>query len=673
MDDWKYYFQIVDIPVDEESSFSCESVQPAELGTIPTDETVEDITNEQSRIEGVEKAQDGFRRMQNTAQTDFLLPTADEYIRNYLLENNFIDTLNAFQVERFRQMHKGSTELTEAGQVPSVYVELSETKKSLSRSKQEICLLNDTVKKQEENYKRLHKEKEYYALMHRRSIEEKCDMLNQVKKMKKHYEEYEPLLKQLQKKYNAAMREKALNLLERDRALEYAEDLRTALASLQKLGIVDEESRAVVGTINRNGEPSDQTRGAKYVVETAHTKQNRDVLNPAGKSKGQSDTTKKTQSGAGIAELPPDTGVNPLLLKLADLTGQTDSGQTRKLILNVQTHETAASGLSIHPSKPLLCSAGDDKQCKLWSAASVTPLLTFAANGLWLSSAELNPKEDLVATAGGDGTVQIWRLELDSASLVDADEGSISIEERSADQQIQNKAEHAATLKHHVGAVWSLCWHWEGRFLASGGLDGIICIWDCEKAKSTINATSTGRHFCRSAFRKHHGSVNSVAFLPYGNIMVSASVDKTVSLWDVRSGICIRSLIGHEHSVNHATFNQQGTCIASCDSGGSIRIWDLRRFGRHPDAGKDITLSHMDWSQNRKSHFNPSIKQLAFDLSGKYVAAACADTNIGYLEVMAKQMSYLQGHDDAVQSVVFDYSTDRLYSLGDDGRICVWK
>ncbi|CAI2738208.1 unnamed protein product [Dicrocoelium dendriticum] len=182
MDDWKYYFQIVDIPVDEESSFSCESVQPAELGTIPTDETVEDITNEQSRIEGVEKAQDGFRRMQNTAQTDFLLPTADEYIRNYLLENNFIDTLNAFQVERFRQMHKGSTELTEAGQVPSVYVELSETKKSLSMSKQEICLLNDTVKKQEENYKRLHKEKEYYALMHRRSIEEKCDMLNQVKK-----------------------------------------------------------------------------------------------------------------------------------------------------------------------------------------------------------------------------------------------------------------------------------------------------------------------------------------------------------------------------------------------------------------------------------------------------------------------------------------------------------
>lgn len=43
----------------------------------------------------------------------------------------------------------------------------------------------------------------------------------------------------------------------------------------------------------------------------------------------------------------------------------------------------------------------------------------------------------------------------------------------------------------------------------------------------------------RHTFRGHVDSVNHVCFQPYSNILATGSADKTISLWDMRSGLCI--------------------------------------------------------------------------------------------------------------------------------------
>ena len=74
----------------------------------------------------------------------------------------------------------------------------------------------------------------------------------------------------------------------------------------------------------------------------------------------------------------------------------------------------------------------------------------------------------------------------------------------------------------------------------------------------------------------HTDSANSVQFLPYSNILLSASADKTVSIWDARAGLCAHTFYGHTHAVSHAVYNIGGDTIASCDAFGHVKMWDVR-------------------------------------------------------------------------------------------------
>ena len=58
--------------------------------------------------------------------------------------------------------------------------------------------------------------------------------------------------------------------------------------------------------------------------------------------------------------------------------------------------------------------------------------------------------------------------------------------------------------------------------------------------------------------------------------MCTASSDKTVSIWDARSGLCASTFYGHTNSCNHATFDLAGTMIATTDADGVAKLWDVR-------------------------------------------------------------------------------------------------
>ncbi|KFO18303.1 Sperm-associated antigen 16 protein [Fukomys damarensis] len=83
---------------------------------------------------------------------------------------------------------------------------------------------------------------------------------------------------------------------------------------------------------------------------------------------------------------------------------------------------------------------------------------------------------------------------------------------------------------------------------------------------------------CRGTLYGHTDSVNSIEFFPFSNTLLTGSADKTLSIWDARTGTCEQSLYGHMHAIHDAIFSPTGHMIASCDACGVIKLWDFRKL-----------------------------------------------------------------------------------------------
>ena len=87
----------------------------------------------------------------------------------------------------------------------------------VSHALRDSLKINPFVSKARSTYDKLRKERDFHRMHHKRVVQEKNKLISDIKRLKKHYESYEPTLKQLQHKYEVAMKEKMLTKLERDR------------------------------------------------------------------------------------------------------------------------------------------------------------------------------------------------------------------------------------------------------------------------------------------------------------------------------------------------------------------------------------------------------------------------------------------------------------------------
>ncbi|MGH9880087.1 MAG: WD40 repeat domain-containing protein, partial [Pyrinomonadaceae bacterium] len=135
----------------------------------------------------------------------------------------------------------------------------------------------------------------------------------------------------------------------------------------------------------------------------------------------------------------------------------------------------------------------------------------------------------------------------------------------------------------HTKPINAVAFSPDGRWLASGGKDDTIKIWDI----------ATG-YVLRTLYA-HSSNVNALAISPDGKFLASASgnmtdkrdvstfkqggivgglEDNTVRIWDVHTGRQVRTLRGHELPVGGVAFSKDGRSLTSA-SGDSIKVWDI--------------------------------------------------------------------------------------------------
>ncbi|KAJ3026053.1 UNVERIFIED_CONTAM: Sperm-associated antigen 16 protein [Siphonaria sp. JEL0065] len=541
----------------------------------------------------------------------------DDYIRNYLSSKGLFKSLDAFQNEWYELQQKGNMAPEDRNIVPDVYIKNQELADSLQKLRIDVDNYKEIASKARATYDKLRKERDFHRMHHKRVVQEKNRLIGDIKRLKKHYETYEPTLKNLRNRYEVAMKEKMLIKLERDRLAGKVGVLETSSSNGGVLA-------AVPKAAERSGSASKREKESGGHESLAKVK--KPVGNPAAPA------LPKKVAGPKEAALPMEDRPNIY----ANIDLPVARAERFKQIHTMKAHNMAVSAIKFHPKKMILATVSDDKVWKMWAFPSGELIMSGEGHKDWIADCDFHPKGAHLATASGDGTIKIWDFGKGVATL---------------------------TLGDHTQAVWGCAFHDQGDFLASCSMDHTAKLWDM----------TTGK--CRQTFRGHADSVNHVGFVPFTNTLYTCSGDKTLSLWDARTGLCSQTLYGHINAINHVAFSLKqtsnsvgemndvyaalsGDTVASCDSDGIVKFWDIRNVSE---------LDSIDMGPH-------AANKLAFDPSGQVLAIASNDgsTKIYNVKDRTRGRDASTG-DDAIQAVAFDRSGEFLVTAGSDCMVRIFQ
>jgi WD40 repeat protein len=157
-----------------------------------------------------------------------------------------------------------------------------------------------------------------------------------------------------------------------------------------------------------------------------------------------------------------------------------------------------------------------------------------------------------------------------------------------------------------------------------------------------------------------HGHwVYSVAVSPDGTWATSGSVDRTIKIWDLETGVCRATLQGHTNEVNSVTITPDGKRILSASDDASVRVWDLNT-GR--ELAKLVGHANKIWSV-------VASQDNARALSGGYETLRLWDLATG---TCLKTIECGTGDADDVFGTAIDSAGARALSGHRDGQIRLW-
>jgi len=217
-------------------------------------------------------------------------------------------------------------------------------------------------------------------------------------------------------------------------------------------------------------------------------------------------------------------------------------------------------------------------------------------------------------------------------------EHGLNLAQLSWRQQIVTKK--SKSLNCHVSHVMALTMLHSGE-LVSGSDDKTIRVWDVSKGE------------CLKVLKGHDYGVSALTVLPSGEL-VSGSYDKTLRVWDVSKGECLKVLRGHEGEVLALTVLPTGELVSGSDDK-TIRVWDVSK-------GECLKVL--------KGH-DYGVSALTVLPSGELVSGSL-DCTIRVWDVSEGEcLKVLEGHDGSIYALTL-LPTGKIVSDSSDNSLRVW-
>jgi WD40 repeat protein/serine/threonine protein kinase len=276
----------------------------------------------------------------------------------------------------------------------------------------------------------------------------------------------------------------------------------------------------------------------------------------------------------------------------------------------------------------------------IFNALAVSPdgQHVFSAGGIWKPNEETNDW-----TPENDYAIRMWRL----PRSVWPQDASAQLGKPAVPPGPPAAITDERTLKIKSGDALSAAWTPDGRYAvaSSSPNDHAVYIWEA----------ATGSLVHRLA--GHRGAVMSVSVSTDGTRVLSAALDNTVRLWDVKTGQELLRLGSVDSSA--AALSPDGRQALVGSHRGKLALWDLA-----PKPSPKLELpGHDKW-----------IDVIRFSKDGSRALTGGRDTFVRLWDMATgTELVCLRGHTSDIKEVAFSADESQALSAGVDGTVRLWN
>jgi len=478
----------------------------------------------------------------------------DDFVRNFLIKAGMKRTLDCFNAEWYEMQSKGRLPAEIASAVPDIYLRNDELDQQARVLREQVDKMRQVAGRAQATWDKFRKERDFHRMHHKRVVQEKNNLIKDLKRVRNHLRSYEPMIDELKGKHQAALKEKMLIKLERDRLKAKVKVLEEQVANLSR--------------------PEEDT-------------------SPTPKARSATRTVRKE------AVFPPDSVINPFSTVEFDPC-VANKFKTRK---TYKGHLNSIAAVAFHPKKPIFATASDDETWRLWTAPDSDLVMSGEGHTSWVSGLHFHPHGSHLATSSGDSTVKIWEFAQARCTHTFTEHtqavwgcefhhGGDFIASCSMDHTVRIwdviSGRCRQSLRGHVDSVNAVKWQPFSNNACTASGDKTVSVWD---ARSGL---------CVQTLYGHSNSCNDLAVSNRGDTIASCDADGVVKVWDIRMVSELGSVETGSYPINKLSLDRSGMRAVCASDDGSVKVLDLQNFGvlnqltGHDDAVQCVGLSPND-------------------------------------------------------------------------------
>jgi hypothetical protein len=250
-----------------------------------------------------------------------------------------------------------------------------------------------------------------------------------------------------------------------------------------------------------------------------------------------------------------------------------------KQVADIKAHDGAIEELALSGDGRLIVTAAHQPEFKIWSFESrqlkgVVALEDGPATSLAV-------RNNRVVTGHANGAVAIYDLDTQrrlyrfkrndariwAVTFVGSEErvAAASHDWTLAIWEPASESAPSAVLEGHENAVQAVAADLSGQWLASGGADRSVKIWNVEARDA------------RRTYRNNSDFISSLTFSPDGGSLAIGGLDGTVKILSLNSYRIQRQFSGHSKRITSLAISSGDDLLASADEDGIVRIRNLKR------------------------------------------------------------------------------------------------